>query len=435
MIGPKENTILLVEILKRTQTTLGLSLKNWERLAQSLSLISFVVICFVAHRALEPRTFCIQSSFVQAVQIGRERFENCQYESRLSLVHFGRQTNKQILQQVRALEGLEPLKDILQIHRPSLVVSVDSRAPQRLEVDQGTLYVGADWLKSPQQRARALTYGILHHLWRPTREVSGFDLLMWTDFLVVAVLQQDDWSGRSMRNELRFPTAAVTFTRYCESPFRSLAHGPACNLRGPAGEIPAPSLTANIWGHDSLLAMLLARVFERLPIGQQLALLQRLPDLPTTTPELSEPADGSLEARVFWLQARVRSHLEALGLQSTEQSELAIQQAYLAMDLSTPTRWELTVDITHTPAWPEILEQFRAWSKLRPKQRMLIFTPKGQIALPVNLPVDWPSEAVQSQKHVLIACSWPKPTDAININARHLFAQQSCGKVQAVFWN
>jgi hypothetical protein len=49
--------------------------------------------------------------------------------------------------------------------------------------------------------------------------------------------------------------------------------------------------------------------------------------------------------------------------------------------------------------------------------------------------VAWAADEISSQKHVLIACSWPRPEDTVHIQARHLFAHQSCDKLSRPFWD
>lgn len=93
------------------------------------------------------------------------------------------------------------------------------------------------------------------------------------------------------------------------------------------------------------------------------------------------------------------------------------------------------MDITHTPAWREIFEQMKSRSQFVRGERILVFTPEGARALPSDLAMSWPVEEVKSQKHVMIACHWPSPDQAPHIQARHIYARQSCAKLEEAFWD
>jgi len=419
----------MVEILKRTPRILGLSLKSWEISARLLSVISFVALCWVAHRALQVRTQCVHSSFISLVQMGDLRVGNCMYESRLSLRLGDMRPDAEQTALLRSLEVLEPLRDFFSPAHPSLTVEVDFASPQNFELRKGFVRIGRYWLEDSQQTLRGLTMALLNQL--PSQQSwTPFHLEVVTDFLLVTVLRQDRWQGHSMRAELRFSTASASFEQYCQSPFRSLALGELCSWRRPAGA----DVRGDVWSLKPVLAMSLGRVFEKLSLRDQLSFLNGLRTL-ERGPDLPILEDGSLASRVLWLQTSLTEYLQALGVSQTPDVELAIRRTHKELEFSTPTRWELTVDILHTPAWREVLEQFRKWSKLHPGQRVLVFTPNGSIALPADLPVGWEAKEIQSQKHVMIACEWPKAGEALHITSRLVYAQQSCGKVDRVFWN
>jgi hypothetical protein len=190
---------------------------------------------------------------------------------------------------------------------------------------------------------------------------------------------------------------------------------------------------SDIWSNEPLLATALVRVYQKLSMSDQLTMLQHALALaPVTVPTLE---DDTIEARVMWVRSTLDQFLEAYGVKFSPSVNMALKRTFVELEMVTPTHWELTVDITHTPAWREILEQFRVWSKLKPKQRVLVFTPEGSVALPADLPVGWAADEIQSQTHIMIACHWPKPAESISINARHMYAEQSCGKVEREFWN
>jgi hypothetical protein len=134
----------------------------------------------------------------------------------------------------------------------------------------------------------------------------------------------------------------------------------------------------------------------------------------------------------LWFTELLEDHLRALGL---EKETGAFKRALRELEVEAPTHWELTVDVTKTPAWREILEQLRTRSFFRPKERTLVFTPDGAVALPSGMPVEWAANDISSQKHVMIGCPLPDSSEAVAIHARHIYAQKSCEKLTRSFWD
>jgi hypothetical protein len=384
---------------------------------------------------LEVRTQCVNSPLIDSVKIGGRLIDNCAYESRLSLKNLTNPLTpeqSEILSDVlKALPESDSMTQLMSLRFPIVSVEVDLNANQVIEVAPGRLLIGRYWLNDSQQTARALVMAALKR-----NEISAFHLEVITDFLMMSVFKQDNWSGHSMQKEVRFPTSSSSFAQYCLSPFRSLSKLEDCLGRQPASgqTLDGDFVENDIWIHEALLAAALARVFAKLDLQGQLQMLKKsvtMNQLPTLLPLM----DTTIEARVLWIRDTLNAYLDSIHIAPTAGLDLALKRTYVEMELQTPTHWELTVDITHTPAWREILEQFKSWTKLRPKQRVLVFTPEGSIALPAGLPVRWANNEIQSQKHVMIACQWPKPHEAINISARQMFTEQTCDKVKREFWN
>src|ERR1019366_3713164 len=108
--------------------------KAIETVAQALTIVSFVVMCWVIHRTLQVRTQCVTSSFISFVQIGPERIENCLYESRLSLQQMVHSVPSEKLEMVRKLEVMEPLTDLFPVVRPRVAVEVSLDQPHLFEL-------------------------------------------------------------------------------------------------------------------------------------------------------------------------------------------------------------------------------------------------------------------------------------------------------------
>ena len=105
------------------------------------------------------------------------------------------------------------------------------------------------------------------------------------------------------------------------------------------------------------------------------------------------------------------------------------------LEVESPTKWELTMDVTNTPAWREIFEQMRRRTHVVKGERVLVFTPEGARALPSGLPVAWSADDISSQKHVMIACEWPQADEMVQIRARKMYARQTCDKISSPFWD
>ncbi len=391
-----------------------------------LTIFSFVLMCWVVHRTLLPRAQCVNSSFVSFVQIGSTRIDNCLYESRLSLNSWLHPVPAETMRLVRRLEVLEPLTALFPETRPRVAVEVRQDELRMFEIGRGFIRLGQEWLKEPLQTQRALIMGLLKRD-QPQNYSEPFQLEVMTDFLLMSVLSEYNWQDHSVRDDIKFSTSAPAFVNYCKSPFRSLAHYESCALERP----DSVDLQANVWGLRPLLAVALWRVFDQATVAEKFKAMQAI-RFGHPLPPIAALHESSLAKTVTWMHDTLDEQLRALHFQSTED---AIRRAFKELEIEAPTHWELTVDLTNTPAWKEILKQFTTWSRIRHGERTLVFTPEGAVALPSGLPVAWETSEIQSQKHILIACEWPKPEETILITARHFFARQSCAKVDEVFWN
>ncbi len=418
--------IELVRTLKSSRTA--------ERFAQALTIASFITLCWVANRALQARVSCVNSSFISFVQINGERVSNCRYESRLSPRDLLSPLAKQNQEIIRSLEVLEPLAQLLQGKRQGLAIDVVSREPDLFELGKGYVRLGQNWLKNPLQLRRALIMGVLRNEF-PQTYTNQFQLETLTDFLLLSVYGQDEWTGDdgkvySLERDMRFPTTAPSFEQYCQSPFRSLSHRSVCKLDGDSSDIEQ----VNVWGFRPLLAVSLWRVFSKLSLGEKVHAMSVVRS-GRALPVVHGLNDISTESLVRWFETTLGEHLAVLIPKKTEKNEYAVKRTLKELEVESPTHWELTIDLTSTPVWREILEQMRERAQYRRNERVLIFTPEGAKALPSGLPVAWATDDISSQKHVLIACDWPAPEEAVHVRARHMFAQQSCAKLTRPFWD
>ncbi len=398
--------------------------------AQVLTIVTFVMLCWVAERSLEARVSCVNSSFISFVQISGERFVNCKFESRLSPRDLISPVSKQNQDFLRALEILEPMAPLFPAYlNQGLAVDVVAREPDLFELGRGYVRIGSNWLKNTTQLRRALVMGVLRTEF-PQTYTNQFQLETIADFILLALFSSDEWQGSdqkiySLVRDLKFSTAAPTFAQYCASPFRSLSHKSVC-------ETEMDNALAKVWGFRPLLAVSMFRVYEKLALVDKIAVIKGLVS-GKPLPVVHDVREGGAEELVEWFKVTLNEHLAAVFPKS-EAIQFSIKRTLKELEVESPTKWELTLDLTATPAWREIVEQMRTRAQFK-KERVLIFTPEGAKALPSGLPVAWAASDISSQKHVMIACDWPKPEDTVHVKARHLFAQQSCAKLQRAFWD
>lgn len=398
-----------------------------ESLARALTVFTFILLCWVAHRVLQVREACVSSSFISTVRFDSASAGNCLYESRLDLRHLTSPLTRSQAQQIRALEVLEPLSSLFGGPGPRLIVEIQSRDPRAFELTTAGVRLGEAWLNDPAQTRRALVMAFL----RTRQEYNQYQLEVLTDFLVLALYNDDAVQGSySLRKDMKFPTAAAGLEPYCRSPFRSLAHHTYCQLPDP----DHADVHAGVWGFRPLLASALWRAFDKLPLNEKINVLNRIKS-GAALPAIATVENPAVENLVEWFETALGDYAAAFGIAASEEGQFALRRALKELEVEAPTHWELTVDVTQTPAWKEIVEQLKTRSRFRAKERALVFTPEGEVALPSGLQVAWNAQDIQSQKHVMIACEWPASGAAVHVQARQIFAKKTCDKLSGAFWD
>lgn len=358
---------------------------------------------------------------------------NCAFESRLSFKNgFETETELAI---ARTLETTDAVSAVFPDARPFLEVGVDTKDLFRFEMNPGRLELGYGWLRDGNQTRRAVLMALLKTRY-PYHYGNQFQLEMVTDFLLMSILGESNWTDEatgkkySLIHDVKFPTMAASFAEYCRSPFRSLAHRMVCNMPDPESMDPQ----AGVWGSRPLLSSAMWRVYDKLSLGQRLKVQKNIRE-GVIWPQISDLVDGSAAGQMLWFNRTLHDHMKAMGVEENQDTIAAFKRTMKELQVEAPTHWELTVDLKNTPAWKEILNQLKDRARFRKNERTLVFTPQGNLALPAGLPVLWRVPEISSQKHVMIACRWPKPAETLAIVARHFFAQQNCGKLTQVFWD
>ncbi len=393
----------------------------------------------MANRAVQFRIGCVHSGFLAYVLVDGIKVENCTFESRLKLN--ATQLSSVQAQQVRAVETLGRLESVWGSSRPKLTVEITKQNSTDFQVISKAVRLGDAWLDNDLQLRRALIMGVVKSE-LPRMLLSQFQLEVLSDFLMLGLFSEDNWkdsSGQvfSLLKDAKFTTVAPRFADYCQSPFRSLAHHKLCQVgAGP----DSMDFENRIWGFRALLSAGLYRIYAKLPLAQKIEVLGKIRQGEFRFPVVSNPEAQSVAELARWFQKALHEHAEGLGLVSatgedSSVEEQAFRSTLAELDVDAPVHWEVTFDLVNTPAWREIVDQLKRRSQFRKTERTLVFTPEGEVALPSGMSVSWASQDVQSQKHVLIACQWPQPSEALNIKARQLFARQTCNKLTEVFWD
>jgi hypothetical protein len=396
-----------------------------EAFARGLTVLTFVLMCWVVHRTVQVRTDCVNSAFISVVMVDGGKVYNCRFESRLNLRPLYAPLSYATQAKIRRLESAEELASVFHAPSPRLAVEIVTESPQFFELGRKYLRLGQGWIDNPAQVRRAMIMAVLNTE-APAAYPNEFELEVMADFLSLSMFPLHSWSTSLIR-DVQFPTTAPSFDQYCKSPMRSLAHARNCgdSLQG------SEDLHGRVWGFRALLATALWRVYDKSSLPEKIEALRRL-RTGSQLPLVFAPYDDSSATLAVWFTQALKDHLDALGL---NKNIMALKRTLKELQVEAPTHWELTVDVTKTPAWHEIVEQLRIRSRLRPKERILVFTPEGAVALPSGFPVQWAANDISTQKHVMIACNWPSPDEAIPVKARRHFAQHSCDKLTRAFWD
>lgn len=390
-----------------------------ERVVQILTLLSFALSCWTLNRALRPRPDCVTSTVLRAVVIEDQVVGNCAFESRLQIG--GARLSPTAHRYLRQLEDTAGIERWFR-REPRAVITIDQAHSRAFEAERGGARIGVAWFADARQLKRAVTMALIHA--HPVYAgLTPFARQTLADFIILASRAERPAAG------VGFATAAPSLAGYCASPDRSPAHVSNCESRAVAAD-----RDANAWGFESALANTLARTFAaarlrdqlRIVAGVRAGVLLPTPDRPTST------AAADL---VKWFNSTTRAWAGALQMLNAPAAEQILSASLDSLGVRSPTRWELTIDLRHSPKWREIVNQLVARAHFRPRERALVFTPEGEVTLPSGRPAYWAASDVASDKHVMIACRWPAARAAVAVRADQFFARQTCGTLDAAFWD
>ncbi|MGE4131565.1 MAG: hypothetical protein AB7F86_07985 [Bdellovibrionales bacterium] len=392
-----------------------------QNLAKGMTIVTFVILCWVFHRATRSRPDCIDSSFIGAVQFEGRRAYNCAMESRLDLSSLTDPLSLEFQRILTTLEAANSLTDLWPARADTLIVDILSPGESEgVTIESGRLKLPKPWLEHRRELRRALIMTMIKSQ-GALGSHDDFALEVMADFIVSLVYGDE-------APKLHLPSTPVRFSDYCRSAFLSLLDAKECQTANR--DFMAIQELAGV---RPLVSQILLKVFHRASLRDQMRAMQALTskaDFPVT---LTPVRSGVMEVSQ-WIGELVRQYLLTLELLKRPENEFALRSTLREFEVEGPTRWELTVDITRTPAWREIVRQLEVRSQFRPKERILIFTPDGAIALPAKTPVHWAANEIRSQKHVMIACDEPL-VDELRIRARHVYSQQTCARLDRPFWD
>ncbi len=395
---------------------------RFEALVRALSVLTFILMAWVGHRVLSDRPSCVHSSGIRSVTIEGRKVFNCQLESRLDLEPLLNPLRPHIQKKLRAIEALEPLSPFSG-RWSQLNIEIVDNDPRAFSQEYNQLKIGSDWLNQPDVLLRAFNqvYLTLH-----THNSNLIQTQVLADFLRF-------WLQPKETDVMRMASTPLALNDACLGDYRSVQLEQLCGSRILASLQPrSPKLYGSI-GVWPLLSYALAQVVRTLPLSQREQVLQNV-WASNEWPVLKPPQSAKAQDVAEWLESSVDLYLTSLGVKETPQRLAAFKSTMKNIGVEAPLRWELTVDLRHTPKWTEILDQLKKWSQFRLSQRTLVFTPNGEVALPSGTRVAWAATDIRSQKHVMVACHWPAAQEAIPIEARQFFAHQSCDRLNQPFW-
>lgn len=395
----------------------------FEALAQALSVLTFLLLAWIGQRLLSERSDCVHSAAIRTVTIEGRRILNCQRVSRLDLDPLLSPLRPHVRKKLRAIEALEPLSPFSGRWN-QLNVEIVKGDLQIFSLDRNHLKIGDEWLRYPDPILRAMNQVYLSV---NTENSNLVQTQVLADFLRF-------WLRPKADDEMRLGMAPMGFSEACKGSHRTVHLEQLCASRTVASiskRSPEVLTTIGVW---SFLSFALADVVRSLPFRDQQIVLTQVWSEESKWPAMDPPESNHVEAITTWLESALNSYLDAFGVSQSIERLYALKGSMAKLDISAPLKWELTIDLRHTPAWSEILEQLKSWSRFRGGQRTLVFTPKGEVALPSGHNVSWRSDEIRSQKHVMVACHWPKPEQALTVESRQFFAEQSCGRLSTPFW-
>lgn len=390
---------------------------SWFRkyLILPISLIVFVGALVLLQRISDSDRVCLQWDGIRELTYRGEKVAACSSTDRLNRAKVSKRLKRWVLR----LNRLARLNWLANSHRS---IKVEVTSAERAQ--QNSVPIDPSLADQANHFERTVVLAWLEHNWPEqvefTREVMA-DLLSWS------LLGDRQWSEPStgepvaFNERMKFTLMPRSFHNYCQSPFRSAGDFEFCTEGAP------DEMQAEL-GLRPLVAWTIWNYMRELPASEQVAFFA---SLMSNHNRVAVPeAAGDLQ---IWTRQVVQMYLLQWSTGRDINASILKKQLYRA-ELSEPVIFDVTIQLAEADLNDETFESLKKWVGRSKQKRILFVSGKQKVVLPENLPVDLEKNEIQSQHYVLLACSWPRIQNVLQIKSRLLYAVKVCSGDKLPSW-
>lgn len=376
-------------------------------------------LSFVLQRVLDPERICLHWDGLQSVRFSDEIVQSCEATSRLQRNRI-REPLKAWIGRLNHLTRLNWLVD--SPRSVSLVIDVED--PYAYELSDRTLTLGYALAEKPGQLERSVLLAWVTRLWPEddffTQEIRA-DLLTWT---VVGDASWADPIGAQSVNPadwMRFSLIPQTKIGFCQLPFRSVRELEVCtdNSAFDFRRSARPMIAWTLWSF-----------VRQLPASKQIHFFQSVVTDHQRAMAPSLPEKGKSQE---WIQEQARLFLRRWSL-GDDVNRRELKKVFYSEELMEPVFFDLTVEVTDRNLSDRTLKSLEKWLEFSPPHRILFVAPGLRMALPEKIALDMPAKEMQTRRHVILACDWPRAKDTLALKSRLFFAVHVCGDDTLPSW-
>ena len=167
----------------------------------------------------------------------------------------------------------------------------------------------------------------------------------------------------------------------------------------------------------------------QLPASKQIHFFRSLLNDHLPAESLAIPGLGNQ----FWVQSQTVALLKRWDL-GDDIHRRELKRIFYSEDLTEPLAFDLTVEVADSGLAARTLNSLKKWMAFQGYHRVLFASPGRLLALPEGIPVDVPAKEIQTRRHVILACDWPKVKDVRSLKSHFLFALRVCGEDKLPSW-
>lgn len=395
---------------------------NFRNLAYFLSaFLLFGVLTFTLERVLDPDRGCLQWDGVRALKFGETTVPSCESTSRLQRLKLA----EPLREWVSRLNRLRRLEWLLDSPR-SIHLAIETHDPFAYKLEDRQLTIGYAIAEKPGQLERAVLLAWVTRNWPDEDEIAQevrADLLTWS------VIGDAKWSDPTRFDTvettpwMRYAFAPQSKDGYCRLPFRSVRDLSICNADNDDEFDSRRSLRP-------LVSWTLWSFVRQLPASKQIHFYKSLigSHEKIETLEIPEVLGGQ-----GWVQSQAIEYLRHWSLEDDVRGR-ELKRQFHAEDLGEPQSFDLTVEVPDERLADRALESLKKWMMFSSHRRVLFVSPGRRLGLPEGIPVDLPNKEIQTRRHVILACDFPKSKDMMSLKSKLLYAFKICGEDKLPPW-